>query len=157
MILVEDTRQKVDQHGLKHTGFKQAGIELIRCALPFGDYCKPPAISVDTKQEMGEIASNLTAEHERFRHECERAQKAGCHLYVLVETEWNIKSVDDVHIWANPRRHYSPKAVTGKTLERIMRTMSHRYGVTFMFCRPSESAEMIVKILDGKFEDERNL
>lgn len=154
MIIIEDTRQKIDQHDIKHTYFSQAGVELIRCALPFGDYCKPPLISVDTKQEMGEIASNLTADHERFRHECERAQKAGCRLYILVETEWNIRDIDDVHIWVNPRRHFSSKAVTGKTLERIMKTMAHRYGVKFMFCRPSESAEMILKILDGEFENE---
>jgi ribosome-associated protein len=154
MTLIEDTRQKIDQHDIKHTYFKQAEIELIRCALPFGDYCKPPTISVDTKQEMGEIASNLTADHERFRHECEKAQQAGCHLYILIETEWNIRDIDDVHIWVNPRRHFSVKAVTGKTLERIMKTMSHRYGVTFMFCRPSESGEMIMRILDGEFENE---
>lgn len=157
MVIIEDTRQKIDQHDIKHLDFQENGIELIRCALPFGDYCKVPSISVDTKQEMNEIAGNLTTEHRRFRLECERAQKAGCHLYVLVETEWKIKNIDDVHIWTNPRRHFSSKAVTGKTLERIMKTMERRYGVTFMFCHPSKSAEMIIRILDGEFEHEQDL
>jgi len=154
MTIIEDTRQKIDQHDLKHIDFVDLGVNLIRCALPFGDYCKAPAISVDTKQELGEIAGNLTVEHERFRHECERAQTAGCHLYILIETEWNIKTVDDVHIWVNPRRHFSSKAVTGAKLEKIMKTMTRRYGVSFMFCRPTETADMILRILDGAFEDE---
>jgi ribosome-associated protein len=128
------------------------GVQLVRCALPFGDYAVIPEISVDTKNSMNEIASNLTADHERFRHECERAKEAGCILYVLVETEWNINSIDDVHLWKNPRSPLSQRAVSGELLEKIMKTMERRYGVRFRFCRPDKSAETIIKILSGEIK-----
>lgn len=150
MILIEDTRQQVNKHDLKHSHFEQMGVQLVRCALPFGDYAVIPEISVDTKNSMNEIASNLTADHERFRHECERAKAAGCMLFILIETEWDINCVDDVHKWQNPRSPLSAKSVTGETLERIMKTMERRYGVRFRFCRPDKSAETIVKLLSGE-------
>lgn len=154
-MIIEDTRQKLDQHDMKHDSFRDMGIDLLRCALPFGDYAYPPSIAVDTKGNMQEIAANLVGDHERFRHECMKAKEAGCHLYILVETDWEtINSVEDVHNWYNPRLIYSHRAVTGDRLEKIMRTMQRRYGVRFMFCRPEESAETIIKILNGDYENE---
>ena len=153
-MIIEDTRQKQNMHDVKHAAFKNMGIELLRCALPFGDYSYPPKISVDTKENIQEIAANLVGEHARFRNECIRAKEAGCHLYILVETEWeNINSVDDVHMWFNSRLIYSKHAVTGDRLEKIMKTMQQKYGVRFMFCRPEESATTIIKILNGDYED----
>jgi len=153
-MIIEDTRQKIDQHDIKHQAFAEMGVELTRCALPFGDYAYPPRISVDTKENMQEIAGNLVGEHERFRQECLRAMKANCHLYILVETEWEtINSIDDVHLWYNPRLIMSRKAVTGEKLEKIMKTMTAKYGVRFMFCRPQEAAKTIIDILNGVCED----
>lgn len=154
MIIVEDTRQKQDKHNKKHESFDNMGVEICRCALPFGDYAYPPKIAVDTKENMQEIAANLVGDHKRFRQECVRAKNAGCSLYILVETEWSdIKTIDDVHIWFNPRLIYSSKAVTGATLEKIMKTMQFKYGVRFLFCHPDDSAETIIKILNGAYED----
>ena len=141
-------------HDIKHAAFESMGIELLRCALPFGDYAYPPRISVDTKKNMQEIAADLVGDHARFRNECIKAKEAGCQLYILVETEWTtINTIDDVHLWFNPRQIYSSRSVTGERLEKTMKTMQARYGVRFMFCRPEESAEMIVKILNGDYED----
>jgi len=150
MILIEDTRQQSGKHDLKHRQFEEMGVQLIRCALPFGDYAVIPEVSVDTKRNMDEIAMNLTADHERFRHECERARDAGCMLFILVETEWDINSIDDVHLWENPRSPLSSKAISGAKLEKIMKTMERRYGVRFYFCRPNNSAQYIVKLLSGE-------
>lgn len=152
--IIEDTRQKQNMHDIKHGMFETMGMNLLRCALPFGDYAYPPRISVDTKKNMQEIAADLVGDHARFRQECIKAKEAGCKLYILVETDWDkINSVDDVHIWYNPRLIYSSKAVTGERLEKTMKTMQSKYGVRFMFCRPEKSAEMIVSILDGAYED----
>lgn len=154
MHIIEDTRQKDKMHEAKHQSFEEMGVSLIRCALPFGDYTLPPTISVDTKRNMQEIAGDLVGDHARFRNECIKAQEAGCHLYMLIETEWeDINSVDDVHVWYNPRLIYSRRAVTGEKLEKIMHTMEEKYNVRFMFCRPNESAAMVMKILNGDFED----
>jgi len=144
-------------HDLKHSCFDEMGVQIIRNMLPFGDYAYPPNISVDTKENMEEIAGNIGGskkEHERFKNECIKAKNAGTHLYVLVETVWPIESINDVHTWENPDLIYRPKAITGERLEKAMKTMSERYGVTFMFCSPEDSAKTIVKILNGEFEHE---
>lgn len=153
-MIIEDTRQKANKHVLKNETFKALGVEVIRRSLPFGDYAYPPAIAVDTKENMQEIAMDLGADHNRFRNECILARSAGSQLYILIETEWDsIRSIDDVHLWYNPRLIVSKKAITGATLEKTMKTMNERYGVKFMFCRPEEAAETIIKILNGEFED----
>lgn len=153
-MIIEDTRQKKDKHIVKNESFRSLGVEVLRRSLPFGDYAYPPAIAVDTKENMQEIAMDLCAEHERFRNECILAQKAGSQLYILVETEWDdIRSIDDVHLWYNPRLIVTRRAITGSTLEKTMKTMRDKYGVKFMFCRPEEAAEIIIKILNGDFED----
>ena len=36
---------------------------------------------------------------------------------------------------------------------KMMKTMQMRYGVTFMFCDPAESADVILKILKGDYEN----
>lgn len=154
MHIIEDTAQKEGKHELKHNSFNEMGVELRRCKLPYGDYIFPPPISVDTKENMSELIMDITSEHERFRRECERAQEDGCHLYILTETEWDIRSIDDVHIWENPRSPLSQKATTGARAEKILKTMAHKYGVKFMFCHPTRAAEYVLRILNGEFENE---
>lgn len=152
MIIQEDTRQKSGKHDIKHAWFKENGVELVRCKLPFGDYALVPAISIDTKENMDEIASNICgAEHKRFINECKAAKAAGCQLVVLVENDVGISNISEVHTWVNPRIIYSEKCVQGPRLQKAMETISSRYGVRFMFCRPNEAGRIITEILnDGK-------
>lgn len=152
ITIIEDTRQKIQHHEVKHTCLEQMGVNTLRCALPFGDYAYPPTISVDTKENIEEIAANIVGDHVRFRNECMKAKLAGCHLYILIENTLGIKSIEELKAWINPRTRFSPKAVSGEKLAKIMNTMQIRYGVTFMFCDPNEAAEMILKILEGKYE-----
>ena len=127
ITLIEDSRQQTGKHDIKHLSFKNAGVEVVRCKLPFGDYAAPPAISVDTKANMDEIAANICGkEHTRFINECKAAKAAGCQLIVLVENEVNISSLSEVHLWKNPRSVYSPKCVQGPRLQRAMQTISER-------------------------------
>lgn len=148
MVLIEDTRQKTDKHTIKHESFEKMGDKLVRCKLPFGDYIISPLASVDTKENIAEIAQNIGNDHERFKRECILAKESGCQLYVLVENEEGITSIDGVRYWVNPRLCYEPRAITGERLEKAMRTMSERYGVKFRFCHPRDSAEMIKKLLE---------
>lgn len=147
MVLIEDTRQQRNQHEIKHSHFNDMGVSLVRCKLPFGDYAKPPTISVDTKRNMQEIAQNINAEHVRFKKECIAARDAGCQLIILVENYDGITSIDNVHEWINPDLIYRPTATTGERLEKAMKTMSSRYGVRFEFCTPEASAQRIIELL----------
>lgn len=148
MVIQEDTRQQAGKHDIKHKWFEGHGVHLLRSKIPFGDYCLPPAVSIDTKENMDEIANNICGKaHKRFINECKAAKEAGCQLIILVENELGISDISQVHEWQNPRVIYSPNCVQGERLQRAMQTISERYGVRFEFCRPSESAEKILKIL----------
>ena len=154
MVIIEDTRQKSGMHELKHSHFNEMGVQLVRNMLPFGDYAKPPTISVDTKANMEEIAQNIGSDHQRFKRECIAARDAGCQLIILVENTEGISIVKDVHKWINPDLIYRPRAITGERLQKAMITMSERYGVRFEFCEPEESAKRIIELL-GVGEDDK--
>ena len=149
MIIIEDTRQKAGEHTIKHQGFKDSGVTLIRCKLPFGDYAPVPPVSIDTKKGMDEIAANICGkEHKRFINVCKAARKAGCKLFFLIENDIGIRDISQVHEWINPRVIYSENCVQGDRLQKAMETIQERYGVTFLFCHPDESANIIMEILE---------
>ena len=150
MYLIEDTRQQNGKHDIKHSHFNEMGVRLIRSKLAFGDYTLVPNISVDTKANMAEIASNIGSDHKRFKNECVAARDAGCQLIILVENNEGITCVNDVHKWVNPDLIYRPRAITGERLQKAMQTMSERYGVRFEFCSPEESAGKIIELLGVK-------
>lgn len=150
MILIEDTRQQAGKHEIKHRHFQNNGVSVLRSKLPFGDYAAPPRVAIDTKENMLEIAGNIcgtSKEHIRFKEECIKARDCGCKLIVLVENEDDIKSIDDVFTWRNPRLVYSDRACTGERLAKTMITMNNRYGVEFRFCTPTEAPQIIMEIL----------
>ena len=151
MHIIEDTRQQAGKHNIKHTFLSDNGIGVVRCKLPFGDYALVPSISIDTKENMDEIAMNICgSEHKRFINECKAAKAAGCSLVILVENTLGITDISQVHKWINPRVVYSSKCVQGPRLQKAMETISERYGVRFLFCRPEDAGRIITEILDGK-------
>lgn len=152
MTIIEDTRQKSGMHELKHRHFEEMGVGLVRNMLPFGDYALPPSISVDTKADIAEIASNIGSDHQRFKRECIAARNAGCQLIILVENTEGITCVTEVHKWVNPEQIYRPRSITGERLQKAMLTMSERYGVRFEFCKPEESARKIMELLGVSYE-----
>lgn len=166
-VLLEDTRNPEAKHRNVHDWAERAGVEIIRTKLLVGDYTLPTdqSVCVDTKAGMQEVYSNLVQEHERFRAECERAQKAGVMLIILVE-EGGMHGLTDVQTWKNPRRerwfrvHAAHKA--GKLLKAtipkvpplpsdrlftMMQTMGERYGVEWVFCSKQDTGERIWELL----------
>ena len=146
--IVEDSRQKVGKHQQKHIGFEDLGVDLLRCKLPFGDYALPPSVSVDTKENLEEIAGNLCGskkERDRFIRECKAAAAAGCQLVIMVETEHDGSLLDlgDIRIG-------NGMTVTGMQLHRAMTAVAGRYGVRFVLVRPEDAAKEIMRILHGK-------
>jgi ribosome-associated protein len=154
MALIEDTRQQVGQHTLKHSQWQAAGEDIIRCRLPFGDYARPACVVVDTKRSIDELAQNIGSDHQRFKRECIAARDAGSHLYILVENDLGISAVEDLCRWENPRAFDNrvkglKQPIDGKRLARACLTMTERYGVEFFFCAPDATARMVIELLDG--------
>lgn len=199
MIILEDEGQKEEKHLQKNNYWKDYGIEVKRVPLPVGDYIIASEkaldvierkskrgtkvkkmdflgtydVCVDTKKDMQEIVGNICGkQHERFRDECILAQNNGIKLYILVENEDGIASLNDVQKWINPRlEHYKkveymhntgrwksvhlPKAepTSGSVLSKAMSTMQDKYGVEFVFCTPDESGKRILSFLNEKKEE----
>lgn len=191
MIILEDRGQQAKKHELKHLYFESRGIYWERYPLPVGDYILANEavlnvisrkqkrgvnvkkmdflgtyrVTVDTKKDIQEIIGNICGkEHGRFKDECIAAQNNGIKLYVLVENNDNVKCINDLEHWENPRsriHHWVttppeerrkvakyPNATKGVTLKKAMRTMQEKYGVEFLFCRPEEAGEQIIKLLE---------
>lgn len=149
MIILEDTRQQEGKHKNIENYFKHSGIRIERCCLYAGDYviANDQSRAVDTKQDVMEIIKDiLSADHDRFKRECLRAQEAGIKLLILIEEplpEGGLKN------WKAPRDAKGKpfSGVKGETLRRAMITMTAKYGVRFRFCDPKETGRAIVEYL----------
>lgn len=168
MILLEDTRNQLLHHDIKHKWFAENGIEIRRTKLYVGDYTLPTnqSVCIDTKASIEECVSNICGkQHERFRAECQRAQEAGIQLYILVENRGGeigktgivnptIRNLSELHSWKNPRlfirrngKQLYPSATRGISLQKACYTMQKKYGCEFVFCTPEESGRKILELL----------
>lgn len=159
MVIIEDSRQQVGKHDLKNEYFKEQGVSVIRSKLPYGDYAVCPAVTVDTKKDIYELAMDIDQEHQRFKAECIGAREHGCQLYILVENQDGIIDFLSLSKWVEPDDHFNMRCyksgnprtrrIEGTRLARACETMSTRYGVTFLFCKPEESGQRILELLEG--------
>lgn len=193
-ILIEDSRQKVGHHDNVLAFCSEMGIRLIRTPLLCADYAtveipddikdvdawlsslvpniqaKSTGICVDTKYGLAEVYSNLVQDHDRVAAECDRAVANNWKLIFLVEEE-EIKAIDEVHTWANPRydiwlkrwtlikngqargkymgTKLPKRPVKSEQLEQMMKTFAEHHGCEWQFCRKSETGLRICEILTG--------
>lgn len=151
MRIVVDTREKPRAIVRILATFDREGIEVVRRALPFGDYCDPdrPGIVIDRKQNLLETANCCVQDRARFLREIERCNRSGWHMVVLVEHSNRIRKLEDVIQWNNPRLKVSPLAVDGPRLFRIMHAMGNRYGFSWAFCDKTRTGKKIIELLGG--------
>lgn len=203
MLIAVDKNQVTGSHrksnDMNHRRLVAMGHKLYTLPLPYGDYAEiteevaetiarrgtkfkkmdivnDVKIAVDRKNSLDEVCGNLCSskdEHERFREELIRAQKAGCKFYVMVENTEGIRSIQDILKWSNTRLarwnktnymhsigKWTNVKLSGKKPPcdnaRLMKTMftcESRYGCKFVFVSPSEAADKIVELLSMKGED----
>lgn len=151
MVIQVDSREQKYEHVTQY--FDSQGIKWVRSKCVVGDYVnlENPMVVIDRKKDLQEVAGNVCQQHDRFVRELELAKELGYKLIVLVE-EPNITTLTNVCSWYNWRRRTNPKAVTGKTLHKIMRTMSDKYGVEWQFTTKQKCGERIVELLGGTYE-----
>jgi len=151
MVLLEDTRNQPGKHKNIEAYCTQNGIEIIRTKLLVGDYMLAGKgdISVDTKMGVPEIASNVFQEHERFRAECETAQRCGIQLIVLIE---EVLPGGRLDWWRSPMgRDGLPKyKFDPARLRRAMITMQDKYNVAFRFCDGRSTGRQLIEYLKGE-------
>lgn len=162
MRIQVDSREHISEWNRISKQFDALGVKYFRSKLYVGDYMSMdnPRLVIDRKQNLIELCSNVTTEHERFRREMLRAMENDIKIIFLVEHGDGIESLEDVIWWNNPRRtvrkvvdgkwtNVETKATTGQTLYNILTTIQSRYGVEFRFCRKEDTGAEIVRLLEN--------
>ena len=149
MTIQVDTREKARAIEGIIKEFDKQGVTHFSSKLYVGDYVnlENSFLVVDRKQNLLEVCSNVCQQHERFINEIKRANAAGIKIIFLVEYNRNIKSLEDVRNWVNPRLKESPLAVSGERLYKILSTLERKYGVEFQFCDKRNTGKRIIEIL----------
>ena len=152
MIIQIDTREHKFELARIQRQIERQGVKTINSKLYVGDYqsLDNPRLVIDRKQDLQEICGNVCQQHERFQKELMRARDAGIQIIILCEHGVDIKCLEDVYFWDNPRIQKSPKATTGETLYKTLCTIRDRYGIRFEFCDKRQTGKRIIELLGGE-------
>ena len=141
---IEDILKTIDSAGIPHT----------RTKLLFGDYAdyNRPHIVIDRKQNILELAKNVTTERARFVAELERAKAAGAHLVILVEQDrykdrgqWVfIKDLPDIMLWSSEHT-----TIRGEKVFRVLSALVYKYNISVVFCNKKNTGKKILEIIYG--------
>lgn len=149
-ILIVDSREKWTQAKSRDKHIKgyldRHGILYRVEMLDVGDYMLDGgSISVDRKQNLEELAKNLTnkSDNARFMKEVRRAFESGVKLVILIEQR-GIKGTQDLLKWRSKHT-----GVSGIVMARQMFRLEMAYKVKFEYCDPSSTGKKIMEILLG--------
>lgn len=176
-----DSREKARAIKKIVAEFDKQGVNYFTSKLLVGDYMSldNPRLVIDRKQNLSEVCSNVCQQHKRFKDELLRANQAGIRLILLIEHGGQIKSLEDVFFWKNPRQwkfekdtkerygfHWSTPfsdvekrlkekqirifpPTTGEALYKSLCTIRDRYNVGIEFCEKKNTGKRIIEILGG--------
>ena len=166
MQIQVDTREHKAEWERIQKRFDDMGIKYFRSKMYVGDYqsLDNPRLVIDRKKNLQELCGNVCQQHERFKAELIRALQQNIKIVILVEHGEDVKTLEDVWFWENPRKHeirwrmvngkrvrtvQSEKAVDGSQLYRSLKTIKDRYNVDFVFCTKEQTGQKIVEILNN--------
>ena len=153
-FLIIDTREKPKAIRNILQTFDEAGIRYESSKLLFGDYMdwNRPGLVIDRKQNIAELAKNVTTEYKRFVAELERAKAADAKLVILVEQnrykyngQWKrVENINDLMLWSNPH-----SSIQGEKVFRVLSALINRYNISVQFCDKRQTGREILKIIYG--------
>ena len=153
-LLLIDTREKPKAIENILATFENEGVPVARTKLLFGDYAdyNRPGIVVDRKQNIAELAKNVTVERARFISELERAKAANAKLVILVEQnrykdrdKWiSVKDISDLMLWSNPHTK-----IRGEKVFRVLSELIYKYNISVIFCDKRVTGKRILEIIYG--------
>lgn len=157
MVIQIDSREHKWELARIQRQLTAAGCKTIVSKLYVGDYqsLDNPRLVIDRKKDLLELCGNVCQQHERFQKELVRAMDAGIQIIILCEHGEEIKCLEDVYFWDNPRLKESTKATTGESLYKSLMTIKNRYNVRFEFCTKKETGSKIMELLNDGEERQR--
>lgn len=168
MVIQIDSREKARAIKKIVEEFDRQNIQHPISKLMVGDYMNydNPRLIIDRKQNLSELCSNVCQNHERFRRELVLAKENEIQMIFLVEHGKDVRRLEDVIWWENPRRwkrvknpetgrweDVETKAMQGEVLYKILKTQERKYGCRFMFCEKKDTGKEIIRILSGEIID----
>lgn len=168
MVIQIDSREKARAIKKIVEEFDRQNIQHPISKLMVGDYMNydNPRLIIDRKQNLSELCGNVCQNHERFRRELVLAKENEIQMIFLVEHGKDVRRLEDVIWWENPRRwkrvknpetgrweDVETKAMQGEVLYKILKTQERKYGCRFMFCEKKDTGKEIIRILSGEIID----
>jgi len=142
-----DSNQKKDKHIAKENYFNEQGYTIIRQRLKVGDYMLDlnDKISVDTKQNMEELCSNLfdKEDSKRFIRECIRAKKNHIKLVFLIEEPITEETIPNITLGNAEHK----MIIKSSQIKERIKYFKKIYGVRFLFCAKDRVGAKIIDVL----------
>lgn len=151
MIIYEDCRNKLGKHMTKNNYWKRKGIIVDRSHKLFvGDYMLDVngKISIDTKQNIMELATDFFCDKTRFEKECIKAKTNGILLIFLIEEK--IDNKEQLLKWKSPS-NINGKCflnVRGWQIYKEMQRYGTLFGCKFRFCHKNSTGKVILELLE---------
>ena len=155
MIIQIDSREKARAIEKILREFDKQGVKHISSKLYAGDYIdmEHPLLIIDRKQNIREIASNVTSEHKRFKAELEKVKEIGAKMIILIEEDTidgkPIESLEDIMLW-EPKPGQG--TVSGMRVYKILANWVSVYPLEVQFCNRRCTGKRIIEILGGSNE-----
>lgn len=142
LTIIADSREQSNGHVLgyfdkakvAHTTRK---LDTADYSAMIGDMTLERDVVVERKASLDEIAGNFTADRQRFEDEFTRAKAEGLKVFLLIENA----SWSDI-LLHNYRSKLEPKSLIASLL-----SWQVRFNITIIFCKPSETGQIIHGIL----------
>lgn len=148
-MIYADTREKKNGHITKY--FDKHNIKYMTKVVRTGDYINPdnPKVIIERKQNLLEIATNITQDHDRFKRELARLDNIDGKMYILIEEK--IGSLEDVQKWVSPLKHDGTPytKMTGNVLYKYMVSWQFKHNIEYIFCDKDKTAIKILELLEG--------
>ena len=155
MIIQIDSREKARAIEKILREFDKQGVKHISSKLYAGDYVdmEHTLLIIDRKQNIREIASNVTSEHKRFKAELEKVKEIGAKMIILIEEDTidgkPIESLEDIMLWG-PKPGQG--TVSGMRVYKILANWVRVYPLEVQFCNKRHTGKRIIEILGGSNE-----
>lgn len=142
LTVVCDSREQVNQNVTGY--FDSKKIPHVTRKIDTGDYSAmigdmtlEHSLTCERKSGLDELCSNLTADRNRFEREFLRAKANGTKVFLLIENA----------SWSDILLHNYRSKLLPKSLIASLLSWQVRFNITIIFCKPSETGQIIYGIL----------